>query len=180
MSLMHPFTLAPFTTGGCCRGRPGLRRSSGLQFCTNVRCRPCNTHVKEWCQLLLEPVRPERRPQAEVEGYASDGLSALGGASTPPAARTTLSKNGWGAQVALSKHYSSPMPFRPLHDIFQLTNCRTRRHRPSCRHRRSSRTNQMNRPMSHPTIHRYGTYWPGCCRVGPTTAASAPATAAKP
>jgi hypothetical protein len=44
----------------------------------------------------LSPVRPERRPKskAEVEGHPGDGLSMLGDASTPPAARATLSANG--------------------------------------------------------------------------------------
>ena len=31
----------------------------------------------------------------EVEGHTGDGLFMLGGASTPPAARATLSANGW-------------------------------------------------------------------------------------
>jgi hypothetical protein len=58
----------------------------------------------------LTPARPERRPKAargewpgmatasrseEVEGHTGDGLATLGGASTPPAARATLSANGW-------------------------------------------------------------------------------------
>jgi len=63
-----------------------------------------------WNGTCLNLVRPERRPKAEIEGHAGDGLSRLGGASTSPAAQATLGANGGGSRVARSNGHSTRTP----------------------------------------------------------------------
>ena len=119
--------------------RAGRSPRAGARWCLRGSCHP----PSRWANgAYLRPVRPERRPKADVEGHAErrpkaevegharmscprsaalrlrplrglrsartvgGGLSTLGSASTPPAARATLSANGW--RVALSKRHSSP------------------------------------------------------------------------